>query len=153
MSIRLLVLKLSLFLHRYGDAVEEYLDIYLRAADLPKDDIVRALVVPGRALHFLHSIQPLFYWTLSQSYTNKKRKQSDLIREWAAAVPRAQQRQARLARLLPKPVGILKRLESARSFRTTSRRSGFGIDSSRRMWPLSAKLWSRGMCPSSGQSR
>jgi hypothetical protein len=48
----------------------------------------------------------LFYWTLSQSYTNKKRKQSDLIREWAAAVPRAQQRQARLARLLPKPAGI-----------------------------------------------
>jgi hypothetical protein len=42
------LLKLSLFLHRYGDAVE-YQDIYLRAPDLPKDDIVRALVVPGRA--------------------------------------------------------------------------------------------------------
>jgi hypothetical protein len=48
----------------------------------------------------------LFYWTLSKSYTNKKRKQSDLIREWAAAVLRAQQRQARLTRLLPKTAGI-----------------------------------------------
>ena len=35
--------------HRYGGMVEDYLDIYLRTPNLPKDDIVRALIVRGRA--------------------------------------------------------------------------------------------------------
>ena len=34
---------------RYGDSVEEYLDVYLRTPDLPKDDVARALVARGRA--------------------------------------------------------------------------------------------------------
>lgn len=34
---------------RYGDAVEEYLEVYLRTPDLPKDDVARALVARGRA--------------------------------------------------------------------------------------------------------
>lgn len=31
----------------------------------------------------------LFYWTLSDSYTGGKRKRSDAIREWSAAVPKS----------------------------------------------------------------
>ena len=34
---------------RYGGVVEDYLDVYLRTPDLPKDDIARALVARGRA--------------------------------------------------------------------------------------------------------
>ncbi|KAH9976596.1 hypothetical protein BGW80DRAFT_1436025 [Lactifluus volemus] len=34
---------------KYGGVVEEYLDVYLRTPDLPKDDIARALVARGRA--------------------------------------------------------------------------------------------------------
>lgn len=34
---------------RYGNAVEDYLDVYLRTPNLPKDDIARALVARGRA--------------------------------------------------------------------------------------------------------
>jgi hypothetical protein len=34
---------------RYGNAVEDYLNVYLRTPDLPKDDIARALVARGRA--------------------------------------------------------------------------------------------------------
>jgi len=35
--------------YRYGGVVEDYLDVYLRTPNLPKDDIVRALVARGRA--------------------------------------------------------------------------------------------------------
>ena len=42
-------LKLSLVPCRYGNVVEDYLDVYLRTPDLPKDDITRALVARGRA--------------------------------------------------------------------------------------------------------
>lgn len=42
-------LKLSLVSCRYGNVVEDYLDVYLRTPDLPKDDITRALVARGRA--------------------------------------------------------------------------------------------------------
>jgi len=41
--------KLSLVSCRYGNVVEDYLDVYLRSPDLPKDDITRALVARGRA--------------------------------------------------------------------------------------------------------
>ncbi|KAI0297045.1 hypothetical protein B0F90DRAFT_1811223 [Multifurca ochricompacta] len=34
---------------QYGSVVEDYLDVYLRIPDLPKDDIARALVARGRA--------------------------------------------------------------------------------------------------------
>jgi hypothetical protein len=34
---------------RYGHIVDEYLDVYLRTPDLPKDDTARALVARGRA--------------------------------------------------------------------------------------------------------
>ena len=41
--------KLSLVSRRYGNVVEDYLDVYLRTPNLPKDDIARALVARGRA--------------------------------------------------------------------------------------------------------
>ena len=91
----------------------------------------------------------LFYWTLCQSYTDKKRKQSDVIHEWAAAVPSNVQPASR-ASCSNQPASKKARVGEER---TTSWRSGFGIDPSRLIWPLSAKLWSRGMCLSSGQSR
>ncbi|KAH9993095.1 hypothetical protein BJV77DRAFT_1000192 [Russula vinacea] len=34
---------------QYGGVVEDYLDVYLRTPDLPKDDVARALVARGRA--------------------------------------------------------------------------------------------------------
>jgi hypothetical protein len=41
--------KVELVPRRYGGVAEDYLDVYLRTPDLPKDDIARALVARGRA--------------------------------------------------------------------------------------------------------
>ena len=43
------ILILTVYSHRYGEQVENYLEVYLRTPGLPKEDVAKALLARGNA--------------------------------------------------------------------------------------------------------